>query len=84
MAALEAPVRLRRNRPPTDASRAREAAAEARTAAEIERDRQRSLAEAEHHEVIAPLRQMREHNHLADLFLRSLERGRHDSGPAAG
>lgn len=82
--AVEAPVRWTRRRLPTDASRAREAAAESLSAARTERTRQQDLADAEHHEVVAPLRRMREQNHLAELFMRSLERGRRDSGPAAG
>lgn len=82
--AVEVPVRWTRRRLPTDASRAREAAAESLSAAETERARQRGLAEAEHHEVVAPLRRMREKNHLAELFIATLERGRRDSGPAAG
>ena len=69
-----APVRFRRSRMPTDALRAREAAAESLAAAAAERDRQQGLADAERHEVIVPLRRIREHNHLSEMFLRSLER----------
>jgi hypothetical protein len=83
--ALEAPVRWRRDRPPSAASRAREAAVASLSTARTERDRQKGLADTEHHEVVAPLRRMREQNHLAELFIGTLERGRRrDSGPPAG
>lgn len=81
---LEATVRWRRSRLPTDATRARQAAAQSLSAAAAERDRQQGLADAERHEVIVPLRRIREHNHVAEMFLKSLERGHRDSGPARG
>lgn len=74
----------RRSRPLTDASRARVAAARSLSTASAERDRQQGLADAEHREVITPLRRMREANHLAEMFRQSLERGDRDTGPAAG
>lgn len=83
MAAVEAAVRYRRNRPASDASRAREAASKSLDAARTERDRQQGLADSERHEVIVPLRRMREHNHIAEMFLDTLERGRRrDTGAA--
>jgi hypothetical protein len=80
--AVEAAVRWRRNRPPTDASRARQDAAESLASARDERDRQQGLADSEHHEVVTPLRRMREANHLAEMFMRTLEGRRGDSGSA--
>jgi hypothetical protein len=82
--ALEAPVPWRRRRPPTDASRARQAAAESLDTARTERSRQQGLADDERHSVIAPLRRIREKNHLAELFIETIERGRRDSGPSSG
>ena len=54
------------------------AAAEAimsREAAEVELGRQKAAMSAEHTEVVAPLRRMRERNHLAESFIESIRRG---------
>lgn len=77
-----APVRWRRNRPPTDGSRARTAAAESLRTANAELARQRGVAAAEHSDVVLPLRRIRERNHVAELIAGMIERGHRDSGPA--
>jgi hypothetical protein len=54
------------------------AAAEAmmsREAAEAELVRQKAAAHDEHRDVVAPLRRMRERNHLAEMFIRSIQEG---------
>jgi uncharacterized membrane protein YqiK len=54
------------------------AAAEAiisRERAEAELERQRATAHAEHVDVVAPLRRMRERNHLAEMFIRTIQEG---------
>ena len=54
------------------------AAAEAvasRERAEAELGRQRDARAAEHRDVVAPLRRMRDRNHLAEMFIRTIEDG---------
>jgi hypothetical protein len=54
------------------------AAAEAVTSrerAEAELGRQRDARDAEHRDILTPLRRMREKNHLSQAFLRTIEEG---------
>jgi hypothetical protein len=46
-----------------------------REAAEAELGRQQASAAAEHREVLAPLRRMRERNHIAEDFIDLIKRG---------
>lgn len=46
-----------------------------REKAEAELGRQRDAAAAEHRDVVAPLRRMRDRNHLAEMFIRTIEEG---------
>lgn len=59
---------------PDPASAAAEAVV-SREYAEAELERQRAAAHAEHAEVVAPLRRMRERNHLAEMFVRTIQEG---------
>lgn len=54
------------------------AAAEAvvsRERAEAELGRQKDARDAEHRDILTPLRRMRERNHLSEAFLRTIEEG---------
>ena len=67
---------FRRKRPPADG--ALTAAAEAivsREQAEAELARQKAVASSEQNHVLAPLRRMRERNHIAEDFAEAIRRG---------
>jgi uncharacterized membrane protein YqiK len=69
-------MRFRRKRRPVNG--ALTAAAEAiisRERAEAELARQKATADAEAHHVLAPLRRMRERNHIAEDFAAAIRRG---------
>jgi hypothetical protein len=56
------------------------AAAEAiisREQAEAELQRQKDARDAEHHDILTPLRLMRERNHLAEMFIATIREGHH-------
>lgn len=69
-------MRWRRKPPvlPDPASAAAEAVV-SREYAEAELERQKAVAHTEHTEVVAPLRRMRERNHLAEMFMRTIQEG---------
>jgi hypothetical protein len=46
-----------------------------REQAEAELERQKSLRDAEHLDTLMPLRRMRDKNHLAEMFIRTIEEG---------
>jgi hypothetical protein len=70
-------MRFRRKDParPDPAGAAARAAGASREHAETELERQKSAAHAEHAEVVAPLRRMREKNHLAEMFIATIREG---------
>jgi hypothetical protein len=64
----------RRNRKDGAMSAAAEAVI-SREQAEAELQRQRDARDAEHEDILTPLRRMREKNHLAELFIRTIQEG---------
>lgn len=69
-------MRLRRRPPDKDGALAASAAAAAsRERAEAELGRQQAAASAEEHQVLGPLRRMRERNHIAEDFAAHIRRG---------
>jgi hypothetical protein len=64
----------RRNRKDGAMSAAAEALV-SRERAEAELQRQRAARDAEHEDVLTPLRRMRERNHLAQLFIETIQQG---------
>lgn len=74
-------MRFRRKRGKRD--EALSAAAEAivsRERAESELARQKQAAHTEHRDVVAPLRRLRERNHIAEMFIATIQEGhRHQS-----
>lgn len=67
--------RRRKHQAGPDPSGAAAEAVVSREQAEAELVRQRATAHAEHRDVVAPLRRIRERNHLAEAFLETIREG---------
>jgi hypothetical protein len=70
---------LRRRRHRDGALTAAAEAVVSREAAEAELQRQKDARDAEHRDILMPLRHLRERNHLAEAFIASIEEGYHRS-----
>jgi uncharacterized membrane protein YqiK len=66
---------LRRRRRTGGSQAAAADAVVSREKAEAELERQRALRDAEHLDTLTPLRRMRDKNHLAEMFIRTIEEG---------
>jgi hypothetical protein len=66
--------RKKRSKPNGALSAVAEAVA-SKEQAQAELARQRAAAHTEHRDVVAPLRRMRDRNHLAEMFIQTIQEG---------